>query len=124
MVEKLNLSTEKHPQPYKVSWLRKGNEVRVDQKCLVQFSIGPIYKDEVWCDVVPMDACHVLLGRPWQYDRRAVHDGYKNTYTFQKHGARITLGPAKETEVSRRSMRDKQVEADQKERSKNLLSRA
>ena len=35
MVEKLNLSTEKYPRPYKLSWLRKDNEVRVDQKCLV-----------------------------------------------------------------------------------------
>ena len=52
-----------------------------------------------------------------------MHDGYKNTYTFQKDGAMITLGPVKETEVSRSFMRDKQVEADQKERSKNLLSR-
>lgn len=34
------------------------------------------YEDEVLCDVVPMQACHVLLGRPWQYDRRVSHDGF------------------------------------------------
>jgi len=28
----------------------------------VQFSIGK-YKDEVLCDVVPMEASHILLGR-------------------------------------------------------------
>ena len=40
-----------------------------------------------------MDACHVLLGRPWQFDRRTKHDGHKSTYTFQKDGITITLGP-------------------------------
>lgn len=64
MVQKLNLKMEKHPCPYKLSWFRKGNEVKVDKQCLVQFFIGSKYKDEVLCDVVPMDACHILLGGP------------------------------------------------------------
>jgi hypothetical protein len=65
MVEKLNLKTEAHSHPYKLQWLRKGNDIQVTKKCLVQFSIGKNYQDEVMCDVVPMDACHILLGRPW-----------------------------------------------------------
>ncbi|OMO99822.1 reverse transcriptase [Corchorus capsularis] len=32
------------------------------------------YNDEVLCDVPPMQACHVLLGRPWQYDNKVYHD--------------------------------------------------
>ncbi|GAV85527.1 zf-CCHC domain-containing protein, partial [Cephalotus follicularis] len=40
MVEKLGLKTEKHPQPYKLLWFWKGNEMKVDKHCLVQFSIG------------------------------------------------------------------------------------
>lgn len=64
MVEKLKRKTESHPQPYKLTWFRKGNEVKVNKRCLVQFSIGKNYQDEVLCDVVPMDACHLLLGRP------------------------------------------------------------
>ncbi|GJY57309.1 putative nucleotidyltransferase, ribonuclease H [Tanacetum coccineum] len=75
MVKKLSLKTEKHPRSYKLLWLQKGKSVHVDQRCLVHFSIGDKYQDEVWCDVVPMDACHLLLGRPWQFDRRTIHDG-------------------------------------------------
>lgn len=34
--------------------------------------LGNIIKDEVLCDVVEMDAHHVLLGRPWQFDIDAI----------------------------------------------------
>ena len=60
MVDKLKLSTQPHPHPYKLQWLNKGSEVKVSKQCLVSFSIGSKYRDEVWCDVIPMDACHLL----------------------------------------------------------------
>lgn len=40
-----------------------------------------------------MDACHILLGRPWQFDQRAKHDKYLNTYTFKKEGVNVQLVP-------------------------------
>jgi hypothetical protein len=85
MVEKLELETIVHPSPYRVSWLQKGHQVNVTKQCLVEFKIGG-YKDEILCDVIPMDVCHLLLGRPWKYDRNVVHDGRKNTYTLEKNG--------------------------------------
>ncbi|GJR66146.1 DNA gyrase subunit B, chloroplastic/mitochondrial [Tanacetum coccineum] len=94
-VEKLNLKQEKHPKPYKLSWFKKGNEVNVDTRCLVSFLIGRKYFDNVWCDVVSMDACHVLLGRPWQFDRCTTHDGRSNTYSFNKDNVKVTLVPSK-----------------------------
>ena len=42
-----------------------------------------------------MDACHLLLGRPWQYDRRVIYDSFKNTYAFNKDGNKIVLTPFK-----------------------------
>jgi hypothetical protein len=92
LVEKLNLPTLKHSRPYKLQWLNDCGEVRVDRQVLVTFSIGK-YLDEVLCDVVPMDAGHILLGRPWQYDRRVTHDGFKNMYSFVKGGKTIKLAP-------------------------------
>jgi hypothetical protein len=35
MVEKLELNTTAHPNPYKVSWLQKGHQVMVIQQCQV-----------------------------------------------------------------------------------------
>ena len=58
----------------------------------MEFQIGT-YKDQVLCDIMPMDVCHILLGRPWQYDRKDVHDGRKNTYSLEKDGKRHTLSP-------------------------------
>ncbi|GKA46474.1 reverse transcriptase domain-containing protein [Tanacetum coccineum] len=93
MVEKLGMKTEDHPEPYQLTWLKKGNTVKVSKRCLLQFSIGKNYKDEVWCEVIPMDAAHILLGRPWQFDRKTKHDGFQNTYSFKKDGVDITLVP-------------------------------
>jgi hypothetical protein len=74
-----------HPSPYRVSWLHKGHQVMVTKQCLVEFKIGG-YRDEILCDVIPMDVFHVLLGIPWKYEKNSIHDGRKNTYTLEKNG--------------------------------------
>ncbi|KAL4386441.1 hypothetical protein GQ457_09G015450 [Hibiscus cannabinus] len=100
MVEKLGLATTKHLRPYKLQWLNDGGELKVSKQVLIVFSIGK-YKDEVLCDVVPMHAGHLLLGRPWQFDRRVVHDGYTNRYTFTHEARKITLAPLSPTQVQK-----------------------
>ena len=117
MVEKLNLNVTKHPHPYKLKWLNDQGEVRVDQQVLIPFSIGKSYRDEVLCDVAPMDASHLLLGRPWQYDRRATHDGYKNTYSFMKDGKTIVLAP-----LSPHQVLDKPATKGRESKKENLLA--
>ncbi|KAF7821193.1 reverse transcriptase [Senna tora] len=79
VVDKLGLRTLKHPRPYRLQWLNESGDLK--------------YKDEVLCDVVPMQASHLLLGRPWQFDRRTTHDGFKNRYSFSKDGRSFTLVP-------------------------------
>jgi hypothetical protein len=63
MVEKLELEKSAHLKPYKVSWLQKRHQVMVTKQFLIEFKIGG-YRDEISCDVIAMDVCHVLLGRP------------------------------------------------------------
>ncbi|XP_071928135.1 uncharacterized protein [Coffea arabica] len=92
MVEKLNLPTSEHPRPYKLQWLNNSGEVRVHKQVLVTFRIGR-YEDDVMCDVVPMQAAHILLGRPWQFDKRVTFDGFLNKYSFIHNCKKITLAP-------------------------------
>ncbi|XP_024013775.1 uncharacterized protein LOC112087878 [Eutrema salsugineum] len=43
-----------------------------------------------------MDVSHLILGRPWQYDRDVCHNGKKNTYSFVFENRKIILLPAPE----------------------------
>jgi hypothetical protein len=70
----------------------------VTKQCLVEFKIGG-YRDDILCDVIPMDVCHVLLGRPWQFDRNVIHDGRKNTYSLEKNGRTHMLLPIEDKKV-------------------------
>ena len=60
------------------------------KQVLVSFSISK-YKDEVIC--VPVHAGHILLGRPWQFDRKFTYDGYKNRYALVLNHHTIVLTP-------------------------------
>ncbi|XP_074298833.1 uncharacterized protein LOC141629786 [Silene latifolia] len=92
MVSKLGLVTTKHPHPYELHCLDDGSSVKVTKQARVGLVMGS-YVDEVLCDVIPMDACHILLGRPWQYDRDVLHRGRSNEYELKDKGKRIVLKP-------------------------------
>ncbi|XP_026383818.1 uncharacterized protein LOC113279341 [Papaver somniferum] len=94
VVNKLQLSTELHPNPYKLAWLDRKTDVLITRRALISFSEGDSYKDQIYCDVAPMDACHLLLGRPWLFDLRVQQDGYRNTYNFRYNNRNITLQPS------------------------------
>jgi hypothetical protein len=68
-----------YPNPYCISWLRDVGEMKITNMVCVDFSIGN-YMNTMECDVVPMNVCHLLLGRPWQYDRDVHHNGKANTH--------------------------------------------
>ena len=53
------------------------------------------YKDEIYCDVLPMDIVHVLLGRPWLYDLNVTNFGKDNIYSFKCKGKNVILRPTK-----------------------------
>ena len=107
IVKKLGLPTIKHPRPYKLQWLNDCGEIRVNSQVVVALSIGK-YCDKVLCDVVPMQVGHILLGRPWQYDRKVTHDGYTNRYSFLMANKLITLVPLTPKQVYEDQVRRKQ----------------
>ena len=75
LIEKLALKTSPHPRPYKLQWLSENGELVVDRQVLICFPIGK-YVDEIRFDVVSIEANHLLLGRPWHYNRDVVHKGW------------------------------------------------
>jgi len=70
LVDKLKLKTKPHPHPHLIQWLNHGKGLRVSSRYFACSLKWQDYVDELWCDVLPMDACNVLLGRPWLFDRR------------------------------------------------------
>ncbi|XP_051150168.1 uncharacterized protein LOC127264709 [Andrographis paniculata] len=85
--------------------------VRVDKQARVTFSIRG-FSDDVFCDVCRMTACHLLLGRPWQFDRRVLYNRYKNQISFSKDAKKLSISSLPSEAVRRdakylcRSMRD------------------
>jgi len=92
LVEKLGLPTSRHPHLYHMQWLNNSGTVKVSSMVRLSFSIGD-YHDEVDCDIVPMQACHLLLGHPWQFDVDSVHFGRSNKYTFIHKEKKVVLVP-------------------------------
>jgi hypothetical protein len=62
-----------HPQPYTIGWLSQGWDIRVSQQCLLHYDIKP-FKDEVLCDVSPLEVCDVFLGQPYMWKCHVVYE--------------------------------------------------
>ncbi|KAL5548403.1 hypothetical protein UlMin_003634 [Ulmus minor] len=93
LVKILKLKIEPHSTPYKIGWVMKGVEISVKATSTFTFSIGKSYQSQVTCDVIDMDASHMILGRPWQFDSKSIYDGHKNTYEVPWEDKKITFLP-------------------------------
>ena len=92
-VKLLNLKVEPHRNPFRVAWVND-HTFPVAQRYLVSIHMGD-YKDEIYCNVLPMDVAHVLLGHPWLYDQNVTNFGKDNIYSFKYKGKNIILRLAK-----------------------------
>jgi len=51
------------------------------------------YADKIWCDVFTKDVSHIILGRPWLYDRDVIIYERPNSCSFVYEGKKIKLAP-------------------------------
>jgi len=72
------------------------------------------YKDEILCDVVPIEACHILLGRPWQFDKKNTHDGLTNEITLTNREMKFVLHPLTPSQVVKDQIQIKQKTENEK----------
>ena len=54
-----------------------------------------LYSEDIYCEVLPMNVAHLLLGRPWLYDNTVKYCSRNNTYKFTHDKKAILLRPAK-----------------------------
>lgn len=87
----LDIPNQPHEAPYSFGWVKKGPQVRVTQACKVPLSIGKHYKQEVLCDILDMNACHILLGRPWEFDNNVTNKGKDNVMIFRWGDCKIAM---------------------------------
>jgi hypothetical protein len=73
VVKWLALPTTPHPQPYTFGWLRQGSNLCVNQQFRLSYGIKP-FKDEVLCDVSPLEVCDVLLDQPYLWKHHVVYE--------------------------------------------------
>ncbi|RDX91883.1 hypothetical protein CR513_26065, partial [Mucuna pruriens] len=95
LMEKLAIPTLPHPKPYNLKWVsEKGKQVSL----AITFGI---YKDNIFHDVMPREETHILLGRPWKFDRKVTYDEVSNKLSFVYLGEKVVLKPVSLREVSK-----------------------
>jgi hypothetical protein len=98
LVKKLGLTTRAHPKPYHLEWFNNSGKAKVTRSAKIHFFISS-YHDYADFDVVPMQACSLLLDHPWEYDTDALHHSRTNTYTLMHKGKKIVLFPLTPAEI-------------------------
>jgi len=72
---------------------------------------------------MPKEASHLLLERPWQYDRKVIHDSLSNKCSFLFEGKKVALIPLSPLEISEDQvkMRVKRQQERKEEREKTRV---
>jgi hypothetical protein len=70
-----------------------------------------------------MTVCHLLLGKPWQYDRSSQHCGRSNRYTIKWKGKEMILKPMTPQQIIAEHLQkssEVKVESEKEKEKKNL----
>ena len=62
LIEKLNLKTEEHLNPYQIAWVNE-TSILVSFGCLVTVNFNNNFELLAWCDVLPMKVALIVIGR-------------------------------------------------------------
>ena len=90
-VHTLGLQPRPHPRPYKAMWINEAS-LAVTKRCIVPLKVAG-YREDIWCDILPMGVGSVLLGRPWLYDWDVAQNGRTNRCTFHFEGIKKIWQP-------------------------------
>nr|GEU58816.1 transposon Ty3-I Gag-Pol polyprotein [Tanacetum cinerariifolium] len=66
LVKDFKFRTEPHPSAFYIGRIKKGLTLKVTEICKVPLAMRNHYNELVTCDVIDIETCHVLLGRPWK----------------------------------------------------------
>ena len=77
MVEKLGLTTQLHTCPCYIQWINSCDKIKVNIIACIEFSINT-YKDSADINLIPMQACSLLLDKPWIYANNVPHNTIAN----------------------------------------------
>jgi hypothetical protein len=75
-----------------MQWMNQNGMLKITSKARVKIFIDN-YIDTMDCDVAPLSACHLLLGRLWKFDLDATHGSGSNRYSFMHKGIQHVLKP-------------------------------
>jgi hypothetical protein len=70
-----------HPQPYTIGWLFQGQDICVSQQCRLSYGINSL-KDEVVCDISPLEVHDVILGQPFMRKHHAIYESRPHNVIF------------------------------------------
>jgi hypothetical protein len=60
-------------QNYTIRWLLQGRDLCVIQQCRLPYHINH-FKDEVLCDIYPLEFCDIILGQTYLWKHHAMYE--------------------------------------------------
>jgi hypothetical protein len=67
------LAHDASPANHTIGWLFQGIDLCVNQQCHLSYDIKH-FKDEVLCDISPLEDCDLLLGQPYLWKQHVVYE--------------------------------------------------